>query len=207
MMSENAFEAGIRTNILLVDDRPQNLLALQAVLEPLEQNLVLAQSGEQALKHLLEADFAVILLDVMMPGLDGFETATLIKERAKTRHIPIIFLTAVSPPEEFVTRGYTIGVVDYLAKPFSPEILRAKVAVFVQLHRKNEQIRQQSELLRLNEKREREREGEELRRLGEKRYQELAESIPQIVFTAAPDGHIAYFNQRWYEYTGLVQGT
>jgi PAS domain S-box-containing protein len=205
-MSSDTLAADIRTNILLVDDRPQNLLALGAILEPLGQNLVLAQSGQQALKHLLETDFAVILLDVLMPGLDGFETAALIKERARTRHIPIIFLTAAVQTAQTVSRGYTLGAVDYISKPFNPEILRAKVAVFVELYRKNEQIHRQNELLRQNEQRDRLREREELRRLGETRYQSLAESMPQIVFTATPDGHATYFNRRWFEYTGQTEG-
>ena len=117
-------DADIRTNILLVDDKPQNLLALEAILEPLGQNLVRAYSGEEALKHLLKSDFAVILLDVQMPGLDGFETAALIKDREKSRHIPIIFLTAISKEEHFVFKGYTVGAVDYISKPFDPDILR-----------------------------------------------------------------------------------
>src|SRR5687767_3382887 len=146
----------IVTNILLVDDRPQNLIALAAILEPLGQNLVNATSGEEALKCLLTSDFAMILLDVQMPGMDGFETAALVKEREKSRHIPIIFLTAISKDEQYVFKGYTVGAVDYLSKPFEPNILRSKVSVFVDLFRKNEQIKQQAELLRQGEQRERE---------------------------------------------------
>jgi PAS domain S-box-containing protein len=195
--------AKVRTNILMVDDRPQNLLALEAILEPLNQNLVRAYSGEEALKHLLKTDFAVILLDVQMPGIDGFETARLIKEREKSRYVPIIFLTAISKDEQFVFKGYTVGAVDYLSKPFDPDILRSKVAVFVDLFRKNEQIRRQAELLQLNEKRERDREVAELRRAGEQRYKQLAESMPQMVLTTGADGAPLYHNQRWYDYTGL----
>ncbi len=125
-----------RSNILLVDDRPENLLALEAVLEPLGQNLVRAHSGEEALRHLLADDFAVILLDVQMPGIDGFETAEYIKRLERTSHIPIIFLTAISKEERHVFRGYETGAVDYLFKPFDPTILRSKVAVFVELHEK-----------------------------------------------------------------------
>jgi PAS domain S-box-containing protein len=196
--------AKLRTNILLVDDRPQNLLALEAILEPLNQNLVRAYSGEEALKHLLRMDFAVILLDVQMPGLDGFETARLIKDREKSRFVPIIFLTAISKDERFVFKGYTVGAVDYLSKPFDPDILRSKVNVFVELYRKNEQIRRQADLLRLGEKREREREVAELKRAGERRYKQLAESMPQIVLTTRADGVPEYHNQRWYDYTGLT---
>ncbi|MEA2460074.1 MAG: hypothetical protein QOH90_251 [Actinomycetota bacterium] len=123
-----------RVNILLVDDRPENLLALEAVLEPLNQNLIKAASGEEALKRLLNDDFAVILLDVQMPGLDGFETAELIKAREKTRHIPIIFLTAISKDPHHALRGYSVGAVDYIFKPFDPEVLRSKVGVFIDLY-------------------------------------------------------------------------
>lgn len=121
-------------NILLVDDREENLLALAEILQPLGQNLVLARSGDQALKRLLADDFAVILLDVQMPGLDGFETATHIKQRERSRHIPIIFLTAISREPHHALRGYSTGAVDYLAKPFDPWVMRSKVAVFVDLY-------------------------------------------------------------------------
>ena len=123
-----------KVNILLVDDRPENLLALEAVLEPLGQNLIKAASGEEALKRLLNDDFAVILLDVQMPGMDGFETAELIKAREKTRHIPIIFLTAISKDPHHALRGYSVGAVDYIFKPFDPEVLRSKVGVFIDLY-------------------------------------------------------------------------
>ncbi len=119
--------------ILLVDDRRDNLLALRAVLEPLGLDLVEAASGEEALRHLLAGAFALIVLDVQMPGLDGFETARLIRGRERTRYVPIIFLTAISGEPEHYLRGYQSGAVDYVYKPFEPEILRAKVSVFVEL--------------------------------------------------------------------------
>src|SRR5215510_4834982 len=106
-------------NVLLVDDRPENLLALEAILEPLEQRLLFAHSGEDALRQLLQHDVAVILLDVQMPELDGFETAGLIKQRERTSHVPIIFVTAISKEEEQVFRGYSAGAVDYVFKPFN----------------------------------------------------------------------------------------
>src|SRR4028118_1641405 len=155
-------------NILLVDDRPENLLALEAILETLGQNLVRAHSGHEALKHLLRDDFAVILLDVQMPGIDGFETAALIKERDRTRHIPIIFVTAISKDERYVFQGYSAGAVDYFSKPFNPDILKSKVSVFVELFKKSEQVKQQANLLRLSEQREKERELEELERSEER---------------------------------------
>jgi len=136
-----------RVNILLVDDRAENLLALEAILEPLGERTVRAHSGDEALKCLLTEDFAVILLDVQMPGLNGFETAELIKSRERTRYIPIIFLTAISKDEAYVFRGYSVGAVDYMSKPFQPDVLRSKVAVFVDLYRKQRQLKEQESLL------------------------------------------------------------
>ena len=138
-----------RVNILLVDDRPENLLALEGVLEPLGHNLVRAMSGEEALKRLLTEEYAVILLDVQMPGLDGFDTAEHIKAREKTRDIPIIFITAINREPDHAIRGYSSGAVDYVAKPFEPWLLQAKVRVFLELHEKNEMLKRQSDLLRL----------------------------------------------------------
>ena len=186
-----------RVGILIVDDTEDNLVAVEAILEPLGHDLVLARSGEEALKHLLTRDFAVILLDVQMPGLDGFETAALIKQRERTRRLPIIFLTAISKDEQQVFRGYSAGAVDYLFKPFDPEVLRSKVAVFVELHQKNLQLQRQAEQLRLQEL-------AELRRESEERYQQLADAMPQIVWTSDTEGRASYFNRRWFEYTGMA---
>jgi PAS domain S-box-containing protein len=137
-----------RVNILLVDDRAENLLALDAILEPLAERLVSAHSGDEALKCLLTEEFAVILLDVQMPGLNGFETAEMIKSRERTRYVPIIFLTAISKDEAYVFRGYSVGAVDYMSKPFQPDVLRSKVAVFVDLYRKQRQLKRQERMLR-----------------------------------------------------------
>ncbi|MEW5790228.1 MAG: PAS domain-containing protein [Pseudomonadota bacterium] len=194
-----------KANILLVDDRPENLLALEAILDGLGHNLIRASSGEEALKHLLKHEFAVILLDVQMPGMNGFETARLIKEREKSRHIPIVFLTAISKDAHFVFKGYSVGAVDYLFKPFNPDVLKSKVAVFIELFLKNEQIRQQAELLRQAERREQERQLAALERASQQRYRNLADAIPQIVWTARPDGTFSYFNERWFDYTGLAR--
>ncbi|MFD7644920.1 response regulator [Kitasatospora sp. NPDC059795] len=138
-----------KAKILLVDDRPENLLALEAILSALDQTLVRASSGEEALKALLTDDFAVILLDVQMPGMDGFETAAHIKRRERTRDIPIIFLTAINHGPHHTFRGYAAGAVDYISKPFDPWVLRAKVSVFVDLYQKNTQLKEQAALLRL----------------------------------------------------------
>ncbi|CNF49518.1 response regulator receiver modulated diguanylate cyclase/phosphodiesterase with PAS/PAC sensor(s) [Mycobacterium tuberculosis] len=137
-----------KAKILLVDDREENLIALEAILSSLDQDLVRARSGEDALKALLTGEYAVILLDVVMPGMDGFETARDIKRRKKTRDLPIIFLTAVNSDPDYAFRGYAAGAVDFISKPFDPWVLRAKVSVFVELHTKNKQLRDQTVLLR-----------------------------------------------------------
>jgi CheY-like chemotaxis protein len=123
-----------QARILLVDDRPENLIALEAILAPLGQVIVPVRSGRQALAALLDDEYAVILLDVVMPGMDGFETAARIKQHVTIRDVPIIFLTAAAAPPEQAFRGYAVGAVDYLAKPFDPWVLKAKVTVFVDLY-------------------------------------------------------------------------
>jgi PAS domain S-box-containing protein len=137
-----------KVNILLVDDRRENLLALEGILNSLGQNLVKVTSGEEALKFLLRNEAAVILLDVEMPSLDGFQTAALIRGREKTRHTPIIFLTAISKSDVQVTQGYSLGGVDYIFKPFSLDVLKSKVSTFVDMFRQGEEIRRQSALLK-----------------------------------------------------------
>jgi PAS domain S-box-containing protein len=182
--------------VLLVDDKRENLVALEAILEPLEVDLVSVTSGADALKELLKRDFAAILLDVQMPGLDGFETAALIKQRERTRHVPIIFVTAISKADTHVFRGYSAGAVDYIFKPFNPDLLRAKVEAFVELHRRGAQLHAREEALR-------ERELSEVRREEQQRYRELAEAMPQIVWVTDTDGNTTYCNRRWFEYTGF----
>ncbi|MBZ4396393.1 PAS domain S-box protein [Myxococcus faecalis] len=185
-----------RASILMVDDHPSNLLALEAILEPLGQELVKATSGEEALKFLLQRDFAVILMDVQMPGLDGFQTATLIKQRERTRTIPIIFLTALSRDAAHIFKGYAHGAVDYLLKPFDPEILRSKVSVFVDLFLKEQQIQRQAALLR-------QREREAMERQSELRYRRLTESLPEVMWAARADGSFTYANRAGRDYTGI----
>src|SRR5256885_11010833 len=140
-------EADGKVSILLVDDRPEKLLALEAVLEDLGQTIIRAYSGREALRHVLNHDFSVILLDVDMPGMDGFETASLIRQRKSSQHVPIIFITAMGD-EMHVSRGYALGAVDYILSPVVPEVLRSKVAVFVDLFRKTQQVQRQAESLR-----------------------------------------------------------
>jgi len=139
---------GDKANILLVDDRSDKLLALQAVLSSLDQNLVIARSGKEALRHLLQTEFAVILLDVSMPGMDGFETASMIRKRPATEHTPIIFVTSMNQSENQIARGYQLGAVDYILTPIVPTVLRSKVSVFVELYKRTEEIKRQAERLR-----------------------------------------------------------
>ena len=136
------------SSILIVDDRPENLIALEAALAPIEQNVIRAGSGEEALRVLLKHEIAVIILDVQMPGLDGFETAAYIKQLDRTKHIPIIFLTAINKEAQHVFRGYSAGAVDYLFKPFDPTMLRSKVAVFIDLHQKKRELQTSEERFR-----------------------------------------------------------
>jgi CheY-like chemotaxis protein len=152
-MSERSERTGQQgqARVLLVDDRKDNLLALEAILQGLPVQTVGAHSGEEALKHLLVDDFALILLDAQMPDMDGFETARHIKRRERTRHVPIIFLTAADRDSHLAMRGYAVGAVDYLTKPFDPWVLRAKVSVFVELWAKTEQLQAQGEAARVRD--------------------------------------------------------
>ncbi|MEA2143568.1 MAG: hypothetical protein QOI64_1998, partial [Solirubrobacteraceae bacterium] len=167
------------TAILLVDDHDENLLALEAILEPTGYRLVKARSGEEALKAVLQADFAAILLDVQMPGLDGFETAELIRTRERTRSVPIIFVTAISKAPENVFRGYGAGAVDYLFKPVDPVVLRSKVEVFGELHERGRALAEREEQLRAT-----------------------FEDAPIGMARADPDGRIRHVNRALEETVG-----
>ncbi|MGH7451145.1 MAG: response regulator, partial [bacterium] len=129
-----------KVNILMVDDQPGKLLSYEAMLEELDENLVLARSGREALQYLLKQDFALILLDVIMPEMDGFETARLIRQHPRLEQMPIIFVTALSTSDLDRHKGYALGAVDYVFVPVVPEILRAKVSVFVELYRKRQEL-------------------------------------------------------------------
>src|SRR5882672_1251142 len=148
MASVNNVPASKKPKILVVDDREDNLLSIEAILEPDGYQFVRAYSGDQALKILLnEIDFAMILMDVKMPVLNGFETATMIYEREKLRHIPIIFITANNYGDENIFKGYQAGGIDYIFKPINPEVLRAKVAVFLEIYKKNALLFEQEKKL------------------------------------------------------------
>ncbi|MBW4448326.1 MAG: response regulator [Spirirestis rafaelensis WJT71-NPBG6] len=174
-----------KVNILLVDDHPENLIALEAILEGLDQNLVKAYSGAEALRCLLHQDFAVILLDVQMPEMDGFETATLIRQRERSRNTPIIFLTAFGINDTMLFKGYTLGAVDYLSKPIDSVILKSKVIVFVELFKKTLEVkRQAAELANINS---------ELRQ-SEEKFRALSACSPIAIFLTDIQGKFTYTN-------------
>ncbi len=184
-----------KANVLLVDDHPENLLALEAILENLGQRLVKAHSGQEALRCLLHQDFAVILLDVQMPGMDGFETASLIRNRERTKYTPIIFLTAFSTSDSLMFRGYSLGAVDYLFKPVEPEILTSKVSVFVELFNKTAQVkRQAAQLAAVNT---------ELRQ-SEQRFRSLSACSPVGIFLTDVEGRCTYTNPRFQAICGFT---
>lgn len=193
-----------KVNILLVDDRNDKLLALSAILAPLGQNLVEARSGKEALRLLLKDEFAVILMDVSMPTMDGFETAALIRKRPASEHTPIIFVTSIGNSPSQMYQGYSLGAVDYILTPIVPEVLRAKVGVFVELWRKTEHIKQQGERLRQIE------EAEHRHRLAEAEDRLEAETKRNRFFTLALDmlgigdfdGHLLQVNPAWEKVLG-----
>src|SRR5713226_3265157 len=168
-----------KVKILLVDDNPDNLVSLEAALETLNEDLVSARSGTEALRYLLENDFAAILLDVKMPEMDGFEAAELIRSRKRSQHTPILFLTAYRN-EEHLFRGYDLGAVDFLFKPIVPEILRSKVAVFVELSRSAQRQRRQAEILAK----------------AEQKFRSLLEAAPDAMLITTADGEIVLANSR-----------
>jgi len=175
-----------RVKILLVDDTPDNLVSLEAALFSLGQELVMATSGKEALRHLLNDDFAAILLDVRMPEMDGFETAELIRSRPRSRQTPILFLTGYKN-EEHLFRGYDLGAVDFLFKPIVPEVLRSKVAVFVELSRSNWKLKDQANELR--------RQAEVLKK-AERNFRSLLEAAPDAMVMCRENGEITMVNSR-----------
>jgi PAS domain S-box-containing protein len=197
-------ETSAKASILLVDDKEEDLLALVYLLKAEDYDCVTVTSGPQALREVLRRDFAVIVIDVHMPVMDGFEVASIIKQRDRSRHTPIVFLTAASPDVSYIYKAYSVGAVDYLEKPVDRDVFRAKVAIFVDLFQKGWRIKQQAEALVAADRRERERKLAELKHTSERRYRNLAESIPQILWTAGTDGSVDYFNQRWLDYTGIA---
>src|SRR5579864_6607926 len=175
-----------RVKILMVDDTPENLVSLEAALETLGQDLVSAHSGMEALRYLLEDDFAAILLDVKMPEMDGFQTAELIRARKRSRHTPILFLTGYKS-DEHLFRGYDLGAVDFLFKPIVPEVLRSKVSVFVELSRSNAKLKAQADALR--------KQAEVLQK-AEQKFRSLLEAAPDAMLMCRDDGEILMVNSQ-----------
>lgn len=207
---KNGHAAGItpgKVNILIVDDRDDKLLALEAVITSLNQNIIKARSGKEALRQLLQNEFAVILLDVAMPGMDGFETASLIRKRPQTEHTPIIFVTSMNNREANITTGYSLGAVDYILTPIVPDVLRTKVAVFVELYKKTEHIKLQGERLREIE------EAEHKRQLGEAQDRLELETQRNRFFTLSIDllaiadfnGYMLQLNPTWEKTLGFSE--
>jgi PAS domain S-box-containing protein len=188
-----------KVNILMVDDQPAKLLSYRAILEELGENLIQATSGAEALEKLLRlSDVAVVLMDVSMPGMDGFETARLIREHPRFQRTAIIFVSAVHLTDLDRVKGYERGAVDYVSVPVNAELLRAKVSVFADLHRTTRQL---ESLNRELERRVEERTVE--LQESEARFRTLANSIPQLAWMADADGSILWYSDRWYQYTGL----
>ena len=186
-------------NILMVDDQPGKLLSYEAILGPLGENLLKANSGREALEYLLKTDIAVVLMDVSMPDIDGFQLADMIREHPRFQKTAIIFISAVHLSDIDRLKGYDRGAVDYIAVPVIPELLRAKVSVFSELYRKTQQLEKFNREL---EQRIAER-TEELRE-SESQFRSLANSIPQLAWMADSEGNRTWFNQRWYDFTGTT---
>jgi PAS domain S-box-containing protein len=189
--------------ILVVDDRAENRTALRSLLEMPGYRIVEAPSGAEALRVLMDREVAVLLLDVVMPQMDGFEVARMIKERDRTASVPIIFLTA-QPDDAFLSaKGWEVGAVDFLSKPLVPEAVQSKVAVFAQLYRQRKEIERQAKRIVDAERREGDMRMMQLELAGERRWRSLAEAVPAILWTAYADGRIVYMNHRWFEHTGI----
>jgi PAS domain S-box-containing protein len=196
-----------KVNILVVDDRPDGLLALEAVLCSDNYNIFKAGSGQEAVRYTMFHDFAVILLDVQMPEMDGFETARMLRENFRSRDTPIIFVTAINKEIVHINQGYENGAVDYIFKPFDPFILKSKINIFVDLFEKNMQIRRQADLLRRLEAQEKARQISQLRQESLRSYSHLADAVPHCIIKVLPSGQVEYYNQRWVEYTGFKSNT
>ena len=189
--------AEMSASILLVDDYPANLAALEAILEPLGHRLVKATSGRQAIELLAREEVAVVLMDVRMPGLDGFKTAELMRSRWRAKSTPVIFLTAADTEAAAILDGYARGAADFLVRPFEPEILRCKVAVFVDVYLKEQTIRQQAAALRQQER-------EALERKSDLRFRKLMDAMPLCVVVTDTQGRPVYWNESALAYTGVA---
>src|SRR5579872_4930391 len=208
--------ANEKVNILMVDDQPAKLLSYEVILAELGENLLKATSGTEALEQLLKTDIAVVLMDVSMPDLDGFELAEMIRQHPRFQKTAIIFISAVHLTDLDRLKGYQRGAVDYISVPVVPELLRAKVSVFAELHRKTQQLRRLNRDLEqrvLERTDELEKKAETLERLNTeltRKNQELdaiMHTAPDIIFSRQADGARDYISERFYEYTGAPAGS
>ncbi|MCE7060097.1 response regulator [Dyadobacter sp. CY343] len=185
--------------ILIVDDRPENILPLKKILELHGFNTDTAESGEEALKKVLNTSYSVIILDVQMPGMDGFEVAEAIAGFSRAKDTPIIFLSAVNTDKRFITKGYTSGGIDYLTKPVDPDILLLKVKTFIRLYEQQQQLKAIQESLRQEIDTRKHAQEELALRMQELRF--ILESLPQIAFTIKTDGKIEFVNEHWFQFS------
>jgi DNA-binding response OmpR family regulator len=189
--------------ILIVDDKPENIFSLKTILELHSFPTDTALSGEEALKKILRQSYALIILDVQMPGMDGFEVAEAIGGYSKARDIPIIFLSAANTDKKFITKGYTSGGSDYITKPIDPDILLLKVKTFYRLYEQNSELNRIQASLRSEIEFRKKVQDELQERAGE--LHSILESIPQIAFTTDADGKIEFVNEHWLQYSGSKQ--
>lgn len=188
----------MKMTILIVDDKPENLLPLRTLLELHQYNVDTALSGEEALKKILQTSYALIILDVQMPGMDGFEVAEAISGFSKAKDIPVIFLSAVNTEKKFITKGYSSGAIDYLTKPFDPDILLLKVQTFCRLYTQTKELNDIQKELKYEIEIRKEAQNSLNEKLGQLRS--ILESMPQIAFTLTEAGNIEYVNEQWYTY-------
>jgi signal transduction histidine kinase/CheY-like chemotaxis protein len=189
--------------ILIVDDRPENIFSLKTILELHSFPTDTALSGEEALKKTLKQSYALIILDVQMPGMDGFEVAEALSENSHTKDIPIIFLSAANTEKKFITKGYSSGAIDYIVKPIDTDILLFKVKTFYKLYEQKRELNVVQENLKLEIEFRKKAERQVLEKL--KELHSMLESIPQIAFTATADGVIDFVNEHWYQYTSSTK--
>ncbi|RYG04746.1 MAG: response regulator, partial [Chitinophagaceae bacterium] len=185
--------------ILIVDDKKENIFSLKSLLELHNFRVDSAMSGEEALKKILKSSYSLVILDVQMPGMDGFEVAEAISGHSKARDIPIIFLSAVNTEKKFITKGYTSGGIDYVTKPFDPDLLLLKVKSFYRLSEQSRELNETHRALKLENEFRKEAENKLSQNVEELRS--ILESIPQIAFTTNSAGDIEYVNERWFQYT------
>src|SRR6201994_2938510 len=189
--------------ILIVDDKPENIFSLKTILELHSFPTDTALSGEEALKKILRNSYALVILDVQMPGMDGFEVAEAISGHSKSRDIPILFLSAANTDKKFITRGYSSGGIDYITKPIDPDILLLKVKTFYRLYEQTRELNRIQASLRSEIEFRKRVEGELQERAGE--LHSILESIPQIAFTTSADGKIEFVNEQWLDYSPSKQ--